>query len=278
MGRYLVLFALSTTIVWANTKKNDSADLQIHLLPQETKGFESDHQNSGCPENSECDQVMGLQFKRWQNLLRNLQNKEKDSRKQAQFLQGFLDLYGIPTEFYTTLKSSQSFKPTYYNSPCREHNPKDKPQERILRGISFVKKTTSNSVVIWRDQAQLEIPFSDQMNLAPLDIYEEEGMKTYLVPLDEEPLYLLKDGPVFLKEDDGLFYALQIKNNGDWKVALVDFTNLSAFESKKKLVECGQNEKAPKLSGPFSTSICKEIWDQSAKKNRLVVLRRGCQF
>lgn len=278
MGRYLVLYVLSTTILWANTNKTASPDLEIHLLPQETKGFESDHQNSGCPENSECDPVMGLQFKRWQNLLRNLQNKEKDAKKQAQFLQGFLDLYGVPAEFYTNLKSAQSFKPTYYNSPCREHNPKDKPQERILRGISFIKKSTPTSVTIWRDQTQLEVPVNEQMNLAPLTISGDDGEKTYLAPLDEEPLYLSKDGPVFLREDDGLFYGLQIKTSGEWRIAVLDFTNLSFFESKKKLVECGQKEKAPKLSGPFETAICKEIWDHSAKKNRLITLRRGCQF
>lgn len=278
MGRYLVLLALSTTIVWANTNKKESEDLQIHLLPQESKGFEGDHQNSGCPENSECDQVMGLQLKRWQNLLRNLQDKEKDSKKQVKFIQGFLDLYGVPAEFYTNSKSAQSFKPLYYNSPCREHNPKDKPLEKVLRGMSFIKKTTPTGVVIWRDQATLEIPLSDQIQLAKLDIQEEGTLKSYYIPLDEEPLYLSKDGPVFLREDDGLFYGLQILNSGDWKIAGLDFTNLSFFESKKKMVDCPKNDKTPLLEGPFHTVICKEIWDHSAKKNRLAILRRGCQF
>lgn len=278
MGRYLVLFALSTTIIWANTNKKEENNLQIHLLPQETKGFDGDHQNSGCPENSECDQVMGLQYKRWQNLLRNLQLKEKSSQKQGQYVQGHLELYGIPVEFYTTHKSAKTFRPIYYNSPCREHNPKDKPLERVLRAMSFVKKTSKDTVTIWRDQAQLEIPFSDDLVFADLDITTDEGVQTLKVPLDEEPLYLTKNGPVFLREDDGLFYALQIDYNGVWKVINLDMTTLSNYESKKRSTQCGEKEKGPKLSGPFNVAICKDIWDDSAKKLRPVVLRRGCHF
>ncbi len=278
MGRYLVLFMLSTTILWANTNKTEDKDLQIQILPQETKGFDNDHENSGCPENSECDQVMGLQYKRWQNLLRNLQLKKSTPQKITQFIQGHLENYGIPTEFYTTHKSAKSFKPISYNSPCRDHNPKGKPLERVLRGISFVKKTTKDSAVIWRDQAVLEVPLNEDFNLADLTIQTDSGEQNLKLPLDEEPLYLNKDGAVFIREDDGLFYALQIQFSGEWKIVNVDMTNLTNFDSRKRSIECGTKEKAPKLSGPYTYAICKEIWDDSAKKLRPIILRRGCSF
>ncbi|GEM_PF-1351753 len=278
MGRYLVLFMLSTTIIWANTNKKENSDLEIHLLPQETKGLDGDHIFTGCPENSECDQIMGLQFQRWQNLLRNLQAKEKDPKKQTQFLQGFLDLYGVPAEFYTNLRTTKSFKPMYYNSPCRDHNPKGKPLERILRGTSFIKKTTATSVTIWRDQATIEIPVSDEIRLAKLDIINDDSSLSYLVPLEEEPIFVTKDGPVFLREDDGLFYGLQIQNSGDWKIITLNFTNLSFYESKKNLLDCNKYKTRPTASAPFETIICKEVWDDSLKKNRPIVLRRGCSF
>lgn len=275
MGRYLFLWALSTTLVMADANK-DKADLDIHLLPQESSGLEGDHLNSGCPENSECDQVMGIQLKRWQNLLKNLQAREKDPKKQAAFIQGHLDLYGVPAEFYTHNKSAHSFKPLYYNSACAEHNPKGKPADKVLRGMSFIKGTKNKNALLWRDQASLEIPVNDQLDLAPLDIAYDDQLKTYLVPLEEEPLFISKDGPVFLREYDGFFYILLVKDSGEWKIGVMDFMTLSSFEEKKRAINCPQKEKAPKLTGPFNLILCKEIWDDAAKKTRPVYLRRGC--
>ena len=79
---------------------------RIHVIPNPQSLEDFDHEFKGCPENSECDQVMGHMLSRWKLLISKLK-EIPDTNKNAQALELFRAKYGIPAEFYTNQKSQQ---------------------------------------------------------------------------------------------------------------------------------------------------------------------------
>jgi hypothetical protein len=249
-----------------------SPQIQVIPNPQNLEDFE--HQFKGCLANSECDQVMGLQLSRWKNLISKVDEDKMTSQKKVQVMEVFRSKYGIPVEFYTYQKSQQGFKPMLFNSPCKEHNTKGSPT--VFKGTSFLKSMTKDKAIIWRDQAQIEIPLGEILIPQPVFVYKNEsGPELYHLPLGDQPLFIKNKDLYLLKEEDGFFYALRVSPNGDWKIENLDLSQLSRWEDKRSEVKCPKDEKnlAPNI---FNVGFCKTIWDEDSKKTVIVKLHQGC--
>lgn len=247
---------------------------QIQVMPAPQTFEDYEHQFKGCPENSECDQVMGLQMSRWKELLTKLKNEKVPSAKKMQFLELFRSKYGIPVEFYTHQKSQKGFKPLLFNSPCKEHNPKE-ADKKIFRGTSFVQSLTEKEAVVWRDQARIEVPVGELFIPQTVSIYYPDGVKNYYLPLMEQPLFIKNKELHVLREDDDFFYMLKINPQGAWKVEDFNLSTLSEFEDKRQNVKCPVDKtKAP--VGAFGIEYCKTIWDADLKQILTVKMHQGC--
>jgi hypothetical protein len=247
---------------------------QIQVIPAPKSIEDYEHQFKGCLENSECDQVMGLQLTRWKDLVSKVKDDKIEAGKKAQFLELFRAKYGIPVEFYTTQKSQQGFKPLYFNSPCKEHNPKG-PELKTLKGTAFLKSLSKEKAVIWRDQAQIEVPVGELLTPQPVMVYGDGKHTLYELPLNDQPLFI-KGGDLFiLKEEDNFFFVLKVSPNGDWKVESLDHTKLSEYEDKRENVTCPKDttKLAPKV---FGVEFCKSVWNDDLKKNVVVKMHEGC--
>lgn len=261
---YLLFFLCLPLFAWSSP--------QIKVLPNPQSLEDFDHPNKGCPENSECDVVMGLQMQRWKELVTKLKKDSGGSAKEAQLLEMFREKFGIPAEFYTTSKSQQGFKPFFFNSPCKEHNPA--AGEKILKGSAFIKKMGTEKATVWRDQAEMEIPLGPLLIPQPVKVYTEPVVK-FNLPLTDQPLFI-KEGDLFvLKEEDDLFYMLRITAKGSWKIENVDFSQLSTWENKREEVKCPPDLDVPdpKL---FGLHFCKSVWDETNKKAVIVRMHQGC--
>lgn len=245
---------------------------RIEVIPRPKSIEDFDHQYKGCPENSECDQAMGLQLSRWKELIKKLQN-ETNVKKQAQFLELFREKYGIPTEFYTVQKSQQGFKPVLFDSHCREHRPKD--QERILKGTAFIKNFNKEKAIVFKDQSVLEVPLGELLTPQKVDVFYGNEVVSYYLPLGDQPLFIKDKKLHVLKEDDGLFFLLVIGAGGDWKISPMDFTKLSQFEENRTEVSCPK-ELIISPTKAFNVSFCKTVRDLDQNKNVVAQLKLGC--
>lgn len=263
---YLVFF-LSFS-VWAQTTPS------IEVIPEPKNIEDFEHQYKGCLANSECDQIMGLQLQRWSDIILKVKSDKVEESKRPQYLELFRSKYGIPVEFYTTQKSQQGFKPLMFNSPCKDHNPKQKDQQ-ILRGKAFVKSITKDKAIIWRDQAQMEISTESLFIPQPVTVYYPDGPKTYFLPLDEQPLFIKNKELFVLMEEDDFFFVLKINETGEWKIENVNMTRLTEWQDKKQNISCPKEKTklAPKV---FGVEFCKNIWDEDLKKTLPVRLHEGC--
>lgn len=264
---YLIFF-LSLSTFSAEKPK-----IQVIPNPETTGDYE--HQFKGCPANSECDQVMGLQMERWNTLISKVRENKIEANKKAALLELFRSKYGIPVEFYTYQKSQQGFKPLYFNSPCKEHNPKT--GDKTLRGTAFIKSMASDKTVVWRDQTQIEVPTGELLIPQPVTVYYPDGPKEYLLPLSDQPLFIKHKDLYVLKEEDGFFFMLKISPNGIWKIEPMDAFKLSEFELKKEEVKCPLDKfkTTPKI---FGVEFCKTVWDEDLKKTIVLKLHQGCSI
>lgn len=246
---------------------------QIQVIPNPKTVEDFEHQFKGCPENSECDQVMGLQLTRWKDLINKIKEDKITPVHKTKFLELFRSKYGIPVEFYTSQKSQQGFKPLLFDSQCKDHSQKGK--EKVLKGMSFLKSLSSQNAIVWRDQTQIEVPVGEILVPQPVIVYSDTKHVEFKLPLGDQPLYIQNKDLIVLKEEDGFFYALRVKQNGEWKIEYLDFTKLSEWEEKRSEVTCPKDKSklAPK---EFGVEFCKSIWDEDLKKNVVVKMHTGC--
>lgn len=265
---YFFLLILFTSTSWGVR--------EIKVLTDPTSAEDFEHQNKGCPENSECDPVMGHQMKTWKDMVKRLANDTQvPSQKKIQELEEFRGKTGIPAEFYTTKKSQQGFRPLYFNSPCKIHNPKDKENERVLRGTSFIKSLPKSKAVVWRDQTQIEVPVGELLRPQPVSVFFPGGAENYLLPLDDQPLFIKDKALHIVREDEGLFFVLRIDPKGDWSIVDVDLTKLSEWEDKREYVACPP-EKEKTTPKEFGVTFCKSVWDEDSRKIVVVKMHAGC--
>lgn len=268
MHLFFLLFFISLS-AWAQPKP------RIEVIPNPKSIEDFEHQFKGCPENSECDQVMGLQLSRWNDLIKKLKEDVTDPKKKAQFMELFRGKYGIPVEFYTYQKSQQGFKPLLFDSPCKGHNPKDAP--KTLKGISFVKSMSEKAAVVWRDQTQIEVPIGELLIPQKVFVWNEGEPTIYHLPLGDQPLFIKDKSLYVLKEQDDYFYVLKVSPDGDWKIEDIDMTKLSEWEEKKSHVTC---LKIPPNPYPeiFKDEFCKSVWNEDLKKPVTVKMFQGCSI
>ncbi len=244
----------------------------VEVLPNPKSYEDFEHQNKGCPENSECDKVMGLQLSRWKKLLSSLKSSGFTEEKKAQLLDEFRSKYGIPVDFYTTIKSQQGFKPLYFSSPCSNHNFKD-DSKKILRGTAFIKGIGKEAAIIWRDQAQMEVPIGELLRPQPVRVYFKESPVDYFLPLGDQPLYLTGEYVYVLREDDEVFYTLRVSRDGEWKIVPTELSRLSSREERRDNAKCPDEKTNSEV---FKIDFCKTTYDEKEEKSVITRMHQGC--
>lgn len=260
MKLYLLIFLLISSPIYGNP--------QVRVLLEASSPQQFIHQNPGCLENSECDQVMGHQLARWSKLIGG---ETADAKTKRGLLSRHLKEHGIPTEFYSVQKVNRFFKPMLFNSPCRNHNPKE--GEKTLRATAFLKSLTPQKAIIWRDQTQIEYQPDEQLVAQPIRVYFDKTPTTFMTGLDDQPLFIKDRKLYILKEYEEEFFLLEVTEDGNWEIIDMDLTKLTFFEDKKIHMECPKDNKVPK---EFNVQFCKGIWDETQRKLIPVEMHQGC--
>jgi hypothetical protein len=244
----------------------------IKVLPIVPGPEDYEHMNPGCPENSECDPVMGQQMKKWMDLVKKVSFEESTPQSKSQQIEAFRAQFGIPVEVYTTQKSQQGFKPILFNSTCRDHS--SKADQKILKGIAFTKGITQKAGQVWRSSAQIEVPVSELYLPQPVTVFFPEGARTYQLPLGDQPLFVKDKSLHVLKDEEDLFFMLKVSPLGEWSVEATDLSELSQWTDRRTEVACPKSD--VKVPPAFGSHFCKSIWDEDAKKPVVVLMHLGC--
>jgi hypothetical protein len=265
--KYLFLFVIGQCFIASLVGAQKIEVLKGAKSLDEVGYADLEHPHKGCPENSECNVEMGLDRQRWLKFLEDYKKLSSDSLKNKA-LANFSTQFGWPLSFYFFAKVSD-FKPILFSSPCLEHNPKNKPEAKVLVATHFVKSLSPN-LIFSQNKTDLSFEIGKDHFFAPAWVYGI-NKTLYSIPINEAPLYFENDQMVLLINDEDEFFELLLSSNGNLKLRTFDFK-----KPKVETEEITCPEKLLEMPTPFSVSYCLEIPDIQLKKKKIVRLFRGC--
>ena len=232
------------------------------------------HANRGCPENSECDEVMGKLLQQWKQLTTRW--AELPAAQKLKEMQEHLKKHGWPVEFYTKTAAKSGLNPAFYSSPCPHHNPKDAPLNRIWKGLAFLKGMEAGQIIASRGDTEFKLKPSELLYLQPVYVLTEgRPAEKYLLPLDERPIFLEKGKLRVLVESEDQYVILGVGLDGPWEVQLPPEEGLSAYFDDREEVACPAD--APKPEAPwFQKGHCQKIMNKDTGKTVIAQFFWAC--
>lgn len=245
-----------------------------------------EHENLGCPENSECTEEMGKQRKEWLNLLSQIKKEKLDQtpEKMVQKLNVFVKDHGLLIDFLTTKTSFNQFSPILFESPCSLHNPKNN-SHKIYIGTAFIKNISANETTLQLGTNKHLLPQSSQFMLDPVYVFSEKEKKfqqKFYLSHHEKPLYLDQGNLVTIREEEGLFYGVKYSTKN------IEIVRIKSKE-ELKIQDYVQDSECPKYPEAdefikkdfhgqyFQDSYCQRIYDIQKKSFHIIKLYWSCQ-
>jgi hypothetical protein len=243
-----------------------------------------DHENVGCPENSDCTKEMGFHRKNWQALLRSLNKMKKESTEAVASLEEFRKKNGIPVSFYTNSGALKRFSPIIFESSCPLHNPKKK-EDKILIGEAFIKNLLDKTAHIQIQDTTHDIPLGELVYLDPVYVYDPlhpEKNLIFFIPKGEKPIYINGDEITLLMEEEDVYFGLSIKTTGEWKITSTKTHKELGLEEFNQDVPCIKNEEANKYFGQeiykryYQDNFCQTLYEIKTKAQWQMRLPWSC--
>ena len=204
----------------------------------------SQQEENGCPYDSYCTSAVGAQFRHWQAYLRKHRGAELEKYRQQ---------HGIP---FPAWSFSKDIKQTIaWDSICAAHN---NPAHPIYQVTHFTKNLRTLPSEIVNDVAFLQQTKSNIVSVP--------------MPRGETPSYIDGTDLVFVRDEDGVYYFLQISSNGALKV----ISSLLS-QAPSETVPC-----PPELISHFKKSEihqnywCKSLQNVQNKQKQIVLMPVRC--
>ena len=247
--------------------------LSSHTLAQ-SKGAlaqyeEIAHENEGCPENSECDALMGLQMKNWKNLAASLKGADKSNALTNKLLQDFISSKGWPSSFYARPDIRSTLAPILFSSSCAPHNSKE-PTLKLMKAEAFIKDVKSGSATIIKGNTEYKLKIGETIFLQQVIVHRPDKSKQeYWLPLSEQPLFIDGSELYTLVESEDFFSYLKSSPDGSWNFSVnpPDKANESAsfYYDQSEEVSCPEEAKAIAIPFGFQRTYCKSLLNIEGK-------------
>lgn len=218
-----------------------------------------------CPENSRCSSKGAEAFRAWSD---SLNNKHMIDKKVLQHLE---KRYGIPLNFWSTKKIIEKEKSDLslltWDSACPNHQ-----KEGFEIGISKIFITNFSPPELKKLEQQGFITDLAIIKIAP------KKFLSWKVPRGDTPLYLNKNGGLFISDLLGTYFYYRLTKTG---IKIMSDDKKSHQISPAISINCPEDlknkyhEELPDGT-LFTSSFCKSIWDDDAKTYRAVIFSKAC--
>ncbi len=211
------------------------------------------HENKGCPINSDCSENMGQKILKWEKLLKKVTAKNKIQQLQKQ-----LSKKGIPLEFLTTKKAKIALDPVMWNSRCSLHNPKN-PNNNIFKAMQFFKN----------------IPSTEHVIMTPVTLYDGLTELKYTIPYQDQILMIKNKKMILIRDYDDFYYYIGVDLKGN--ISIEDPAQaVINMALDKKITETKCPKKMQFDSTYFTKTYCQKIYNADSKSLDLIQYAWSC--
>ena len=213
-----------------------------------------EHENKGCPLNSQCSKENGLKFLEWSKSL-----KIYDKEQQYRELKKFFKKNGIPVDFLAKESLIEENDIVLLNSKCRHHNPKNSLR-KIVKGTYFTKNISFEK---------------DGFNFDTINVFEQKKLTAYPTSYGDLPIFIKDNRLFYLKDYEDFLYQVSIGVKGDIQLENLPGSLYAKAQSKKvKDFKCPENK--TEHSSLYTSSYCQKIWDIDSNTLKTIQVFWSC--
>lgn len=213
---------------------------------------EFEHENPGCPINSNCSKDMGILLNQW---LKVLETGKSDKVKKLNL---FRKKYGSPIQLMGRKEIYENADPVMWNSRCKFHNPKN-PNNTVYRGFAFLKEKINLENAVF----------------TPVFVYEGTEKKEYRIPYGDSVALIQNDELIVLKDYEDHFYKIAIKPDGNYRfLEIPNPTTRRALAKKIKDYKCPEEKSADKVY--FDKYFCQRVLDIDSNQLKTIQVGWSC--
>lgn len=226
-----------------------------------------------CPENSRCSKIGADAYLKWERIL-----KSQKGPLQNKILENLWQQAGVPIPLWSFKKDKEP-SPLIpflsWDSACPNHRP---PNPEVFLSLVFIPHLPPAQFKVFTKKL-----FSEglALNLAVI----KKGPSQFIlwpIPRGEAPLYLKKDGGLFITDFEGHYFYYDFSYQGLNQSIKPQAQNENAKNIPSAIViTCPQDliqfyQKNLPSPSPVTAFYCKSIWDKDANLFREVIFGKGC--
>ncbi len=263
MKIFLSLLVLSFSLqCWAQTQAIQPTKLptaspsnkKLEVMPF------ADHADNGCPSNSYCSIFAGSERKKWIAFMNTLSGTPQT---RVAKLEEFRKKTGLPFTAWVTPEKQKEKEVISWDSRCLHHQ---------KEGNTYYHAEVMAPSIYALKEKRLVV---DQT----YTIIKGNIVRTYTIPREEYPLYVDGDDLVFLREEEGTYYALKITPSGLAEV--IEQANLGSDDypaevaCPESLVNFSKDREKGRnlyLGNPF----CKQVKNIRTKESQIFLFNKTC--
>lgn len=204
------------------------------------------HENPGCPENSQCNEEMGLKMQAYNYVFKNYKNPYPNLNKLKK-------KYGIPFKFYTQELSDNMIS---YTSKCRHHNPKEGEGDTIYEASMFLKELPQDG------------------SLALVQVEGLQSKHKFYIPVKDTPIFIRDNKMILMREDsDNQSYYMTLSKNGKFTLGNI---LQSTIKLAHKYMEPERNCPESTPNKHYLGHFCRKIYNFDLMKVETIRLDWAC--
>lgn len=253
---WLVLIPL---ICCLNLQAEDPANFSPHML---------DHQFVGCPTNSSCSKELGKKREIW---VRSLKINRKGSTR-LERLNNVVKQNGVPFRVWVENKDIDKKSIIFWDSHCESHR---KEGKEIFVGEVLAGKKNLDEKSFNKKDKHRSIHFEKAYLLD-----SKNKVTEYLVPSRGRPAYIDNGKLVFIQDEEGHYFGLEVSSKGSVKIVDVSTSvpapqEVQCPSALQKIWDENINKYPKHL---FMTSLCKSVSQKKGNKRMTMIFGFACEM
>ena len=223
---------------------------EVKFLP-----YMAEHENLGCPSNSQCSKKIGIIRHQLLGIAKSNDGNKIDK------LRSFISSYGILLPVWGRESAQKNKELILWDSSCKAHNKEKFESMKLVEAFS----KSLNSL---KNEKDLFIPRAIMV--------DRKSKRVRNVVRGDAPILIDGDDLIYIQEIEGFYFGLRLDSKGNTQIE--DAPKVTNYPSE---VRCSDEVTKELLSlAPvehlYQGAYCKIVWNKKSKKYETLALGWSC--